>query len=727
MSNEIAERFLLYQQESDALELLKNTRCSGLHNLAVFLGKFFEKQFPYSVDIKHEYALSNYFLNNYENAFDIFQTLLNFKNISEEIAKVALFNAHFSIDHIENKYIHYNPDKVHAIARRPLKVFPLVTVTVTTCKRLDLFTQTMNSFINCCEDIDMVDEWICVDDNSSTEDREKMQKLYPFFKFYMKDQSSKGHPQSMNIIKSMVKTPFVFHMEDDWKFFDKRRYVSECLDVLADNPKIGQCLLNKNYAETEGDIAILGGEFHQTKTGLRYYIHEYVATEEQKKIWHKKHGNKGIHCNYWPHFSFRPSLLRTKILHELGEFDTKISHFEMEYSTRYVTKGYISAFLEGISCLHTGRLTSQLDDPTKLNAYILNDEAQFCGKEENVNKADKLTKQTSSVSLSDFDIKIKTYVVNLDRRPDRWETFQEKATPLLSFLNYERFSAVDGSKLRSNAQLQRIFDNNDYNMRKGMVGCAMSHIKLYTELVNSDEYDAFLIFEDDLDFVPQFDKKFLHAYKQLRTFSWDMMYLGNHLRVPSEIAYDKEVLPLIEKWDANTSLTKSLGGTGGYLISKQGAKKLLDFINETGMTNGIDTVQQKSANNINIFYCHPHLFYSECFTRNNNVDTNIQHDYDSLTLSLEARIENEIKYYNNKVTRLNKFENALEFVLNQQSKKAYFQGTSEEVEQLHEKCIHPCYMFEKTVIFVVPGGDKGRYFHRMKKDDKYDVEDALHF
>lgn len=88
MSNEIAERFLLYQQESDALELLKNTRCSGLHNLAVFLGKFFEKQFPYSVDIKHEYALSNYFLNNYENA--LLQVELSIRRLSSLMKKQYL-------------------------------------------------------------------------------------------------------------------------------------------------------------------------------------------------------------------------------------------------------------------------------------------------------------------------------------------------------------------------------------------------------------------------------------------------------------------------------------------------------------------------------------------------------------------------------------------------------------------------------------------------------------
>jgi GR25 family glycosyltransferase involved in LPS biosynthesis len=716
------KQFLISHKESDALNIISDTRKAGLCNIAVFLGEFFEEQFPYSSSIKDEYAISNHFIGKYNESFEIFQRLLQFGNLSEEDSKIVIFNAHFSINHIENNYIHYNSDKVIEIRERRKKNFPLITVTITTCKRLELFILTMNSFINCCEDINMVDEWICVDDNSSDDDRQKMRTMYPFITFYYKDESVKGHPCSMNVIHGLVKTPYIFHLEDDWKFFTRKNYLTDCLNIMSVDPKIGQCLINKNYAETESDISIVGGVFKQTKSGLRYYIHEYVTTKEEQKEWIKKHGDICRHCNYWPHFSFRPSLIRTEILRDLGLFNTTISHFEMEYSKRYVSKGYVSAFLEGIYCLHTGRLTSQMNDPTKLNAYILNDEMQFSGKEKKLKK-EHIYKPR--IKLEDFDFKLKTYVVNLDRRPDRWETFQQKATPLLTFLKYERFSAIDGSKLQTTHQIQRIFDNNDYNMRKGMVGCAMSHIKLYTDLVNS-EYEAFLILEDDLEFVPEFDKKLLHSYKQLKLFSWDMMYLGHHLHTQykSDDVYDKEKLPRIEKWDVHTSLTRSMGGTGGYLISKQGAKKLLEFINSNGMTNGIDTVQQKASNIMNTFYCCPHLFYSKCFMGDNNLDTDVQYDYDSLTMNIEDRINNDIIHHGN-ITQLDNFITAIEFVTQKQTNKAYFRGTPKNVNQIQQQSIHPCYTIENSVLFIIPGGDEERYFNRVKKGDKYNVNDAI--
>ena len=122
----------------------------------------------------------------------------------------------------------------------------MVSFTITTCKRFDLFEKTINSFLNCVKDLYLIDFWYCVDDNSSDEDREKMKRLYPFFTFYFKSKEEKGHPQSLNIIRSIVKTPYILHLEDDWKFFVKRNYITDSLDVLASNAKLGQCLFNKN-------------------------------------------------------------------------------------------------------------------------------------------------------------------------------------------------------------------------------------------------------------------------------------------------------------------------------------------------------------------------------------------------------------------------------------------------------------------------------------------------
>ena len=706
--------------EINALNLLRCLRSKNLFHSSIYIGEYILNMFPHSLDINDEIAISSYYSNNFEKAFDIHQKCLNFKGLDKDTSWKILFNQHFSINQVSDRYIYYDQEKVNQILNRKEKEFPLVTLTITTCKRYDLFEKTINSVLNCF-DIDMIDRWFLVDDNSSEDDRNKMKENYPFFDFYFKTFEEKGHPQSMNIIRNYVQTPYIFHLEDDWKFFVKRNYISECLEVLNVKNNIGQCLINKNYSEIESDIDVKGGIYHTTHTGIRYFIHEFVRTDKEKEQWFKKYG----HCkssNYWPHFSFRPSLIKTKIIKELGEFNEKISHFEMDYAYKYFAKGYVSAFFEGIYSLHIGRLTSERNDESKLNAYKLNDEMQFYGKEEVLNKKEKgLT----------FKTKIKTFVINLDRRQDRWDKFEKENKQDLDFLKFERFSAIDGKKLKSNRQLQQIFENNDYKMRKAMVGCFMSHVKLYCDLINSDDdTQAYLFLEDDISIVPDFKSKFNDLICKLENVSWDIAFLGHHVRdLSNQDHFNKEKYPEIEKWDVYTSFVNSLGSTASYMITKDGAKKFLNFLNRTGATNGIDTCLQKSANELNVYYCSPHLIYSECFRGDNNPDSDIQYDYDNLEKTYDERLNDEILFYqenykDNPLTKIEKYEDLLELLdKNDISNPYYFEGNNKNIKNFTKICTLPFYLIGDNIIFINTNiKDENVFFHRYKKGNKYDVE-----
>lgn len=238
-----------------------------------------------------------------------------------------------------------------------------VTLTMTTCKRYDLFEQTVNSLLNNITDLYMVERFICIDDNSSTEDRKKMLDNFPFFEYRFKRTDQKGHVTSMNMIKKMM-TPddkFIFHLEDDFVFLCRRNYIGKSLRVLRDNPQVSQVLFARNYAETIKDYRIKGGKpFANNK----FLIHEYIEKEEERD---------GRGCAYWPGFSFRPSIIRREALDKVGAFNS-VNHFEMEYSHRMQKAGYISVFHNRVDLIHIGKLTSERDKP---NAYILNGVKQF--------------------------------------------------------------------------------------------------------------------------------------------------------------------------------------------------------------------------------------------------------------------------------------------------------------------------------------------------------------
>ena len=154
-----------------------------LHYLTIYFGEYFLKIFPHSLDIRDECAIACYYTNQHEEAFDIHDECLKMRGLSKETSWRLLFNQHFSINQVADRYIYYNIEKVNYLLNRKQRDFPQVTLTMTTCKRYDLFEKTINSILNCF-DLEQIDFWICVDDNSSEEDRNKMKELYPFFNFY---------------------------------------------------------------------------------------------------------------------------------------------------------------------------------------------------------------------------------------------------------------------------------------------------------------------------------------------------------------------------------------------------------------------------------------------------------------------------------------------------------------------------------------------------------------
>ena len=261
----------------------------------------------------------------------------------------------------------------------------------------------------------------------------------------------------------------------------------------------------------------------------------------------------------------------------------------------------------------------------------------------------------------------------------------------------------------------------------------MSHIKMYIELIYSD-FDVYCILEDDIKLTSNFQNKFLNIFQQLKNNNWDLVYLGHHLRNlnDKEYAYDSNIIPTIQKMNVYQSFQLSLGGTIGYLITKSGAQKLLDFISETGSTNCIDTLQQKSANILNVYYCNPHLIYSECIRGQNQIDTDIQHNLKSLSLSFETKVEDELNFYKNnnlKILKLD-FENIINNILKEPKEEFYIYtiDDSKNIYKIKNICKEKSlkyYTIEEKALFII-SSDKNieRYCHSFKIQNKYSIDDC---
>ena len=336
----------------------------------------------YDYKASQEHLICSHYIKKYSESFDIGNKLLN-SNLPDNDRKIIQTFRDKNIEFVLNNYIKYPVKQILDIKNKISESSKNIIFTITTCKRFDLFSKTINSFINCCDDVLKIDKWVCVDDNSSEEDREKMKKLYPFFNFIFKSEEDKGHVKSMNIIfKEIQEYNYVCHMEDDWQFFEKREYLTQSINILESDNKLGQLLFNVNYAQREHCRKIAGG-FVKYYNNLRYVEHEYYPKGKEYDDYIERNRGNSTQA-YWPHYSLRPSVLKVNVLKEIGDYKNETGHFEMDYANRYVKNGYKSAFLDTVCSYHIGKCTWEKGD----NSYSLNGMKQFSETVENENQVE---------------------------------------------------------------------------------------------------------------------------------------------------------------------------------------------------------------------------------------------------------------------------------------------------------------------------------------------------
>ena len=190
-----------------------------------------------------------------------------------------------------------------------------------------------------------------------------MKILFPFFNYILKKPEEKGHRESMNIIwleLQKMKPTYWIHMEDDWMFFQKKNYISQGIEFLDkyESARINQVVFNKNYGLMYSDLGRVGG----------------IELEKELILHEKRDGLVGRNCGYWPHYSLQPSIIRTKVILELGNYDSANKFFERDYAEKYNKADYKTGFFPSIYSLHIGKQHWEKDGK---NAYALNETTQF--------------------------------------------------------------------------------------------------------------------------------------------------------------------------------------------------------------------------------------------------------------------------------------------------------------------------------------------------------------
>jgi GR25 family glycosyltransferase involved in LPS biosynthesis len=180
------------------------------------------------------------------------------------------------------------------------------------------------------------------------------------------------------------------------------------------------------------------------------------------------------------------------------------------------------------------------------------------------------------------------HVINLDRRGDRLKSFSE-AHPSLAGL-VKRHAAHDGRSLKLTKGLAELFKPNDFFWKKAVMGCALSHLDLWSALSNeSIDINSYLILEDDARLDPSWKDAWNKAYPSLPA-DWDGVYLGGIL--PPNRSTFTQTLERIAPGLARVAPNQIFGQpmktryfhfcAYAYVLSKRGANKILNTIKERG-------------------------------------------------------------------------------------------------------------------------------------------------
>ncbi|KZK79558.1 hypothetical protein PsAD46_04270 [Pseudovibrio sp. Ad46] len=212
---------------------------------------------------------------------------------------------------------------------------PDVTLCITSCGRLDLLRETLDSFMP--RHVQFFADAFLTEDANSQAVREWLQENYPQFKVFM-NAPKLGHLRSVDTMYQEVRTPYIFHGEDDWLFEDVE-IISACKKILESDSSISVVCVRQFSDLSENQVK----NFQINEVdGIKFGCH---PVERHAK---------------WGAFTFNPSLLRRSLWEQYGPY----VQYETEagISIRMKQDGLKIAFLDPGSCKHIG-WDAHVDDP----------------------------------------------------------------------------------------------------------------------------------------------------------------------------------------------------------------------------------------------------------------------------------------------------------------------------------------------------------------------------
>ena len=196
----------------------------------------------------------------------------------------------------------------------------------------------------------------------------------------------------------------------------------------------------------------------------------------------------------------------------------------------------------------------------------------------------------------------KSYFINLDRRTDRLHNMLIK-TPFFT----ERFSAVDSKQMQLTDEVKKLFPKTWQKRTKAEICCAISHYRLWQKLIADRDAKNYLILEDDTVFKPGFENFWNQIYSDHIPEGALLIYLGgcqpwNKPEYHKVLQRHNDYFCTVKKNDYFTKGNHFWHmNANSYILSKQGASLLCQWVEQSGMDQALDNFMQNFFNENKLF------------------------------------------------------------------------------------------------------------------------------
>lgn len=201
---------------------------------------------------------------------------------------------------------------------------------------------------------------------------------------------------------------------------------------------------------------------------------------------------------------------------------------------------------------------------------------------------------------------MKSYIINLPFRRDRLERLNYNLIKNYIVFNAVHFNSLEQDEKYNYKQLICTQDNQIDS--DGAMGCFISHYKVLREIVNQNEHDYAFVFEDDVIIT---NEELFKDIENNLPQSFDVLMLGGVYpnTIPTNHGF------YIPNYNKNASCTEA------YIVSKKGAKKILEYIDSKKYTSMNIDWYYHSLGKIEAleYFCHEPML-----THQNHSDSNIK-------------------------------------------------------------------------------------------------------